>query len=200
MGVRMPEAVARRLVVAGAAWAVPVIVVGEPAAAAACSPSDQVPYTPTLGITSTTATKPVNGHTLGTFAWRVCNDGTNTIPAGTTYTATFTADKAPGTASKNILLAPRPSSGFTVSPPGARTLNPDGPPKGEATVTTTLTLSSSLTPGSCVEQVWDIDSETGVGATQLRMTIALAAYGDGGCGVTAPGGEATETAIWGAGG
>ena len=196
----MPEAVARRLVVAGAAWAVPVIVVGEPAAAAACSASDQVPYVPALAITSTTATKPVNGHTLGTFRWRVCNSGTNTIPAGTTYTATFTADKAPGSASKSIHLTPSASAGFTVSPAGPRTLNPDGPPKGEAIVTTTLTLSGSLAPGSCVEQVWDIDSETGVGATQLRMTITLAAYAGGGCGVTGTGGQATGTAIWGAGG
>ena len=39
-----------------------------------------------------------------------------------------------------------------------------------------------------------------MGATQLRMTISLAAYGNGGCGVTGPGGEATETAVWGAGG
>lgn len=196
----MPEAVARRLVVAGAAWAVPVIVVGQPASAAACSPGDQVPFVPALAITSTTATKPVNGHTLGTFLWTVCNSGTTTIPAGTTYTATFTADKAPGSASKSIHLTPSASPGFTISPPGPRTLNPDGPPKGEATVTATLTLSSSLTPGSCVEQVWDIDSETGVGATQLRMTITLAAYGNGGCGVTGSGGEDTETAIWGAGG
>lgn len=198
----MPEAVGRRLLVAGAAWTVPVILVGEPAAAAACSPQDVVPYTPTLAITSSTATKPVNGHTLGTFSWRICNDGTNVIPAGTTYTAVFTADKAPGTSAKDILLTPRipTPSPFTLSVTGPSTLNPDGPPKGEATVTVSLVLASSLTPGACVEQVWDIDSETGVGATQLRMTISLASYGSGGCGTTSPGGEATETAVWGAGG
>ncbi|HET6968942.1 MAG TPA: hypothetical protein VFI44_11715 [Ornithinibacter sp.] len=197
----MPEAVGRRLLVAGAAWTVPVILVGEPAAAAACSPRDEVPYTPTLAITSSTATKPVNGHTLGTFVWNVCNAGSNTLPAGTTYTAVFAADKAPGTASKNILVTPRTTtSPFTVSPPGPRTLNPDGPPKGEATVTVSLVLASSLAPGACVEQIWDIDSETGVGATQLRMTISLVSYGGGGCGTTGGGGEATETAIWGANG
>ena len=198
----MPEAVGRRLLLAGTAWTVPVILVGEPAAAAACSPRDVVPYTPTLAITSSTATKPVNGHTLGTFTWRVCNGGTNVIPAGTTYTAVFTADKAPGTSAKDILLTPRvPSSPpFTLSQTGTSTLNPDGPPKGAASVSVTLTLASSLLPGSCVEQVWDIDSETGVGATQLRMTISLASYGSGGCGITSPDGEATETAVWGAGG
>lgn len=197
----MSQAVSRRLLVAGAAWTVPVILVGQPAAAAACSPQDAVPYTPTLAITSSTATKPVNGHTLGTFTWRVCNSGTNVIPAGTTYSAVFAADKAPGTASKNILLTPRIAAPapFTLSRTDTRTLNPDGPPKGEATVSVTLTLSSALLPGSCVQQVWDIDSETGVGATQLRMTISLAAYGNGGCGTTAPGGETTETSIWGAG-
>lgn len=197
----MSQAVSRRLLVAGAAWTVPVILVGQPAAAAACSARDAVAYTPALAITSSTASKPVNGHTLGTFTWRICNSGTNVIPAGTTYTALFAADKAPGTASKNILLTPRvpTPSPFTLSRTDTRTLNPDGPPKGESTVSVTLILASALLPGLCVEQVWDVDSETGVGATQLRMTVSLVAYGDGGCGTTAPGGETSETGIWGAG-
>ena len=63
----MKDGLVTRRVVAGAAWTVPVTLVGQPAAAAACSPTDVVEFTPVLGIVSTTATKPVNGHTLGTF-------------------------------------------------------------------------------------------------------------------------------------
>ena len=94
----MKDGLVTRRVVAGAAWTVPVTLVGQPAAAAACSPTDVVEFTPVLGVVSTTATKPVNGHTLGTFTWTIRNDGSTTILAGTTYTATFTADKAPGRA------------------------------------------------------------------------------------------------------
>ena len=88
--------------------------VGQPAAAAACSPTDVVEFTPVLGVVSTTATKPVNGHTLGTFTWTIRNDGSTTILAGTTYTARFTADKAPGSGSKSVLLTPELTSSFTV--------------------------------------------------------------------------------------
>jgi len=94
----MKDGLVTRRVVAGAAWTVPVTLVGQPAAAAACSPTDVVEFTPVLGIVSTTATKPVNGHTLGTFTWTIRNDGSTTILAGTTYTATFTGDMAPGRA------------------------------------------------------------------------------------------------------
>ena len=51
----------------------------------------------------------------------------------------------------------------------------------------TLSLNAALAPGACATQVWDIDSETGVGATQLRLTVALAAYGNGTCGATGAG-------------
>jgi hypothetical protein len=189
-----------RRVVAGAAWTVPVILVGQPAAAESCSPSHVVTFVPETGVTSSTATKPVNGHTLGTFTWKLCNKGTTTIPANTTFTATFTADKAPGSGSKSVHVSPLVTSAFSVTPDTTRTLNPDGPPKGEATVTLTLSLNAALAPGACASQVWDVDSETGVGATQLRLTVALAAYGNGTCGATGPAGAPTATAIWGAGG
>ena len=142
----MKDGLVTRRVVAGAAWTVPVILVGQPAAAAACSPTDVVEFTPVLGIVSTTATKPVNGHTLGTFTWTIRNDGSTTILAGTTYTATFTADKAPGSGSKSVLLTPEVTSSFNV-PSTTRTLNPDGPPKGEVSVTMTLVLNVNLVPG-----------------------------------------------------
>ena len=59
-------------------------------------------------------------------------------------------------------------------PSTTRTLNPDGPPKGEVSVTMTLVLNVNLlVPGQSVTQKWDVDSETGVGATKLRMTVAL---------------------------
>ena len=64
----------------------------------------------------------------------------------------------------------------------------------------TLSLNAALAPGACATQVWDVDSETGVGATQLRLTVALAAYGNGTCGATGAAGTTTATAIWGAGG
>ena len=38
-----------------------------------------------------------------------------------------------------------------------------------------------------------------MGATQLRLTVALAAYGNGTCGGTGAGGHTSATAIWGAG-
>jgi len=197
----MPDAlVSRRIVAAGAAWTVPVILVGQPASAEACSASHQVPFVPDAGVISSTANKPENGHTLGTFTWTVCNKGKNTIPANTTLTATFTADKAPGSGSKSIKLSPRAASDFTVSPNTVRTLNPDGGSKGETTVTMTLSLKAPLETGACATQVWDVDSDTGVGATKLRMTVALAAYGNGTCGVTGEGGTTSATAIWGAGG
>ena len=196
----MKDGLVTRRVVAGAAWTVPVILVGQPAAAESCSPSHVVTFVPDAGVISSTANKPENGHTLGTFTWTVCNKGDTTIPANTTLTATFTADKAPGSGSKSVRLTPRDTSDFSVSPSTTRTLNPDGPPKGEATVTMTLSLKAPLVPTSCATQVWDIDSDTGVGATQLRMTVALASYGNGTCGRTGEGGVTSATAIWGAGG
>ena len=57
----------------------------------------------------------------------------------------------------------------------------------------------NLAPGACVTQVWDIDSETGVGATQLSLTVDLAAYGNGTCGRTGSGGHTSANALWGAG-
>ena len=196
----MPGTLATRRVVAGAAWTVPVILVGQPAAAQSCSPAHVVTFVPDTGLTSSTATKPVNGHTIGTFTWKLCNTGATTIPANTTFTAAFTADKAPGNASKSIHVSPQVTSALSVTPDTTRTLNPDGPPRGEATATMTLSLNAALAPGACATQVWDVDSETGVGATQLRLTVALAAYGNGTCGATGPAGSTTATAIWGAGG
>jgi hypothetical protein len=196
----MPDTLVTRRVVAGAAWTVPVILVGQPAAAESCSPAHVVTFVPGTGITSSTATKPVNGHTLGTFTWKLCNEGATTIPANTTFTATFTADKAPGSGSKSVHVTPQVTSAFSVTPGTARTLNPDGPPKGEATVTMTLSLNAALAPGACATQVWDVDSETGVGATEVRLTVALAAYGNGTCGATGPAGTTSATAVWGAGG
>jgi hypothetical protein len=200
----MPEVTRRRLVT-GAAWAVPVVLVGQPAAAAACSPGDEEVYYPALSISSTTQTKTVNGHTIGTFSYQVCNvpePGAllQALPAGTQFQVIFAATKAPGTAKKDIVLTPRSDPGLTLDDAGARHLNPDGPPKGEATVAVVITLASPLQPGDCRTQVWDIDSSTGVGATELSMTVTLLAYGTGGCGRTGAGGEASETGVWGAGG
>src|SRR6187402_675869 len=80
-------------------------------------------------------------------------------------------------------------------------LNPDGPPKGEVSVTMTLVLNVNLVPGQDVTQKWVVDSETGVGATQLRMTVEVVTYGGAaGCGTTGDGGQGTATAIWGAAG
>ena len=197
----MPDAlVSRRIVAAGAAWTVPVILVGQPAAAEACSPSHVVFFVPDAGVISSTVNKPENGHTLGTFTWTVCNKGTNAIPANTTLTATFTAEKAPGSGSKSVTLHPQLTDVFSVTPGTTRTLNPDGGSKGETTATMILGLLAALPPGECATQVWDVDSETGVGATQLRMTVALATYGNGTCGDTGPGGTTSASAIWGAAG
>ena len=65
----------------------------------------------------------------------------------------------------------------------------------------TLVLNVNLVPGRSVTQKWVVDSETGVGATQLRMTVEVVTYGGAaGCGTTGDGGQGTATAIWGAGG
>ena len=86
-------------------------------------------------------------------------------------------------------------------PVTTRTLNPDGPPKGEVSVTMTLVLNANLLPTQRVAQKWDVDSETGVGATQLRMTVdPRHLRRSAGCGTTGDGGQGTATAIWGAGG
>ncbi len=133
------------------------------------------------------------------LTWRRCNRGSTTMPANTTFPATIAAEEAPGNAAKFLTVTPKVTSTFSVSPSTARRLNPDGPPKGEASATMTLSLNTPLPPNACVTQVWDIDSETGVGATQLRLTVALAAYGNGTCGVTGSGGYPGATALWGAG-
>ncbi len=134
------------------------------------------------------------------LTWRRCNRGSTTMPANTTFTAMIAAEEAPGNAARDLTVTPKVTSTFSVSPSTARLLNPDGPPRGEAAATKALSLNSALAPNACVTQVWDIDSETGVGATQLRLTVALAAYGNGTCGVTGEGGTTSATAIWGAGG
>ena len=193
----MPTAVSRRHLVAATAWSVPVILVGQPAAAASCSAAPGVTVVPTLAITSTIATKTVNGHTIGTFSYTVTNAGTASIPAGTTYAIGFAVTKAPGNAGKNLVVAPRTVSGLGLSETSPVSMNPDGAPKGVQSFPVTLTLTTALAPGGTREQVWDIDSETGIGATHLTMTAALAGYGSSQCSVTGSGGQTADAGQWG---
>lgn len=193
----MPTAVSRRRLVAATAWSVPVILVGRPAAAASCSSAPTVTVVPTLGVSSSIQTKTVNGHTIGTFSYAVSNAGTTSIPAGTTYTIVFAVTKAPGNAGKNLEVSPRTIAGLGLSRTSPVSMNPDGPPKGEQTFSVTLTLTTAVAPGGTRTQVWDIDSETGVGATHLTMSAALAGYGSSQCSSTGAGGQTTETGQWG---
>ena len=189
----MPDVTRRRLV-AGAAWAVPVVLVSQPAAAAACS-GPVATYTPGLSVTSSTTTKIENGHTIGDLLFNVRNDGTQPIPAGTTYTATITAEKAPGSQSKNITVTPKTTPG--ISPTGATSFNPDG---GAALVSQTysLLLPAAVPVGDTFSFTWGIDSETGIGATKLRLDVTLVGYGTGPCGATTAGTPTSSSAYWGA--
>lgn len=193
----MPTAVSRRHLVAATAWSAPVILLGQPAAAASCSTVPTVSVVPTLGIASSIQTKTVNGHTIGTFSYTMGNQGTTSIPAGTTYTVLFQVTKAPGNAGKNLTVTPRTVSGLALSQTAALSMNPDGQPKGVVSFAVTVTLTSPLAPAATRAQVWDIDSETGVGATHLTMTATLAGYGGSECVGTGTGGEITDTGQWG---
>jgi hypothetical protein len=189
----VPE-VTRRRVVAGAAWAVPVILVGQPAAAATCS-GPVTYYTPALTVKSSTTTKLENGHTIGHLYFDVQNDGTATIPAGTTYTVTVTAEKAPGNESKDILVTAQ-SPGIT--PTGTTRFNPNGGATAVTTKTYSFVLPAAVPSGSTVVADWYIDSETGVGATKLRLDATLVRYTVDSCGQTTEGTPITVTSYWGA--
>ena len=189
----MPE-VTRRRIVAGAAWAVPVILVGQPAAAASCS-GPVTYYTPALSVTSSTTTKLENGHTIGDLYFNITNDGTTNIPAGTTYTVTITAEKAPGTTSKDILVTAK-SAGIT--PTGTTRFNPNGGANAVVSQTYSLVLPADVLPGDTVVADWYIDSETGVGATRLRLDATLVRYTVDSCGATTEGTPITVTSYWGA--
>lgn len=193
----MPTAVSRRHLVAATAWSVPVILVGQPASAASCSAVPKVTVVPTLAVGSTVQTKPVNGHTIGTMTYTVTNSGTTSIPAGTTYSILFQVTKAPGNAGKNLTVTPTSVTGIGLSQTGAVSMNPDGPPKGVQSFSVTLTLSTAIAPGASRVQTWNIDSETGIGATHLTMSAVLAGYGGSQCSTTGSGGESTETGQWG---
>ena len=125
------------------------------------------------------------------------NQGTTSVPAGTTYTVLFQVTKAPGNAGKNVTVAPQTVPGLGLSLTTATSMNPDGAPKGVQSFSVTVTLTTPLAPGSTRTQVWDIDSETGIGATHLTMTAALAGYGGSQCVGTGTGGETTDTGQWG---
>ena len=189
----MPE-ISRRRVVAGAVWAVPVVLVGQPAAAATCS-GPVTYYTPGLSVTSSTTTTTENGHTIGDLYFNARNDGSTTVPAGTTYTATITAEKSPGSDSKDIEVSAATDPGIT--PQGVFAFNPDG---GAAVTSQTysLVLPAALLPGQTFVFAWFIDSETGIGATRLRLSVTLVRYSTSTCGETTGGTSTTASAYWGA--
>lgn len=190
----MPEAVGRRLLLAGAAWTVPLIIVGEPAAAAACS-GPVTYYTGGLSVTSSTTTKLENGHTVGDLLFTIKNEGSTVVPAGTTYSVTITAEKAPGTTAKDVLVTPKASG---ISPTGTTRFNPNGGTNTVISKDYTVVLPSSLVPGDTFVADWYIDSETGVGATKLRLDAVLVTYTVDSCGQTSPGTPTKVSAYWGA--
>ena len=187
--------VSRRRIVAGAAWTVPIVVVGSPAAWAACS-GPVTYYTPGLSLSSSTTTKLENGHTIGHFYFDVKNNGTTTIPAGTTYSVVITAEKAPGTTSKDILVTPQAGSGIT--PTGTTRFNPNGGTGVYVSRTFTIVLPSAVLPGQTFRADWFIDSETGIGATRLRFDVTLVTYSQNSCGQTTTGTSTTVSSYWGA--
>ncbi|NHA68378.1 hypothetical protein [Phycicoccus flavus] len=185
----------RRRVVAATAWTVPLVVVGSPAAWAACS-GPVTTYTPALSISSSTTTKDVNGHTIGHFYFAIRNDGTTTLPAGTTYTVTITAEKSPGTTAKDVLVTPQTSPGIT--PTGTTRFNPSGTGGAVASKTYSVVLPAALPPGATFTADWFVDSETGVGATRLRLDARLVSYSTTSCGQTTAGTATSVTSYWGA--
>jgi hypothetical protein len=189
----VPE-VTRRRIVAGAAWSVPVLLVGAPAAQAACS-GPVTYYTPGLSVTSSTTTKDANGHTIGWVNFNVENNGSTTIPAGTTYTVTLTAEKAPGTTAKDIVVT---ASAAGVTPAGAFRFNPSGGTDTVISKTFSVVLPADVVPGATVVLGWYVDSETGIGATRLRLDADLVTYGFTSCGGTTTGTTTRASAYWGA--
>lgn len=187
------SAVSRRQVVAVAAWTVPVVAVGSPAAWAACS-GPVATYTPEMAVASTTTTKAANGHTIGNFLFVVRNLGTRAVPAGTSYTTVITAEKSPGTTAKDIVVTPVTVPG--VTPEGPVRLNPDGVGGAVRSRSYSVFLPAPLPPLGTFTADWLVDSVTGVGATRLRMDAALLSYGD--CGQTGTGTPTTTSAYWGA--
>jgi hypothetical protein len=194
----MPTAVSRRHLVAATAWSVPVILVGQPASAASCSTAGYTVYTPTLTVSSTVQKKTVNGHTLGTMTFTVRNDGTLSLPTGTVYSVVFEVTQAPGNAAKNVTVTPQGApSGLSRTPSTPTSMNPDGGSMGVKSFTATLALTSPLGPGESLDQVWDVDSETGIGATHVTMTGTNGGYGSDQCAVTGPGGDSAKGGDWG---
>lgn len=171
-----------------------VSIVGVAAPAFACSVTSQQFYSADLSISSFVGSRDANGHTLGTFTFTFCNNGSTTIPAGTSYTVTLTALKAPGGGDKNIVIGVGPQVGLTVSPATSVSLNPDGPTSTRShVVTTTL----PMLPGTCRSAVFTVDTATGIGATRLQMATVLRDFGTNPCNVAAPGNQSTLTAEWG---
>lgn len=188
------QSVSRRRLVAGAAWTVPLVIVGAPAARAACSGPVTV-YTPALSLSSSTTTKDANGHTVGHFYFKVQNSGTTIVPAGTTYSVVITAEKAPGSQSKDIVVTPQPPG---ITPTGSARFNPNGGTGAFVSRSYTVILPAALLPGQTFTADWYIDSETGVGATKLRFDATLVTYSTNSCGQTTTGTSTTASAYWGA--
>lgn len=190
----MPDAVGRRLLLAGAAWTVPVILVGEPAAAAACSPGDIVPRKANLSVASVVGTTATNGHSAGSMGLTVVNDGTADFAAGTSWEVQFVSTKAPSPSVKDIIVTPRlPNSAFSSTPATSQAVNPNN----VGTTTFTITLTAGLVAGGTAEFLFDISTQTGVGATELQMNVAFTSWGIDQCSSTASGSQQTITAYWG---
>lgn len=187
-------AVSRRRLVAGVAWSVPLVVVGAPAAQAACS-GPVTYYTPGLSVSSSTTTKDANGHTIGHMYFTIKNNGTTNVPAGTTYSVVLTAEKSPGSSSKDIVITPQ-SGGIT--PTGSARFNPDGTGGAVRSRSYSLVLPAALLPGETFVGDWYIDSETGIGATRVRMDATLVTYSTNSCGETTTGTSTTVSSYWGA--
>lgn len=189
----------RRTVIRSAAWTVPVVsIVGVAAPAFACSVTSQQFYSADLKIDSVVGTREANGHTLGTFTFTFCNNGSTTLPVGTSYTVTLTALKAPGNTSgdKNIVVGVVPQADLGISPGTAVSLNPDGPTRSQAYV---VTVTTPMPPGTCRSAVFTIDTATGIGATKLSMTAQLRDFGTNPCAVAAPGNQPNLPGEWGQG-
>ena len=166
-----------------------------PAEPTTCSVDDRKYYSADLQIRSTTTTS-TNGHTVGTFTLRICNNGTLPIPVGTQYTVVLSAEKSPNDpgGDKNIAVSSPTSTGATVTPSDPVTLNPDGPVTSR---TYTITTTTPIAVGSCTEVTWSIDTVTGIGATKLRMTAKWVVFGGGACSFPANGNEQSVTGLWG---
>jgi len=190
----MPEAVSRRLLLAGTAWTVPVIVVGQPAAAATCSPGDIVPRTADLGIGGSVGTAAANGHSVGTMTFSVRNTGTAAFAPGTTWKVAFVSTKAPSPSAKDINVTPRlPSAVFTATPATTQAVNPNN----VGTVSFDVTLPNGLAGQSTATFTFDIATQTGVGATELRMDVTFTSWGLDNCSSASADSQQVLSAFWG---